>query len=446
MRTIRNSILRQAILPLFALLAGAVFTACGDDAPADEGAGGTDGAETGGSSNATGGTSSGTGGSAGGTSTDDPRWILGGWLSTEDAYTGYLGAVSDVSAEGSIDLSKVVEFEGDIVWEATEDGVVFVGQEGKSTIERWVVAGESLELDGEVNLGNFGVTSTLGGGRNVIQLVDADTGYYFDSENLQVVVFNPETMTTVEAFSLDGMNEEGLLTGLNFIHRDGDRFVVTARYWTADENEYSAPLVRAAFIDSTDNSVSYADDTRCGEVGFNAVDEDGNLYVGSHHGNAVTVAAGLAGDAPVDSCVLRILKGESEFDPDYYLDLAEVSEGGVVGGLLQGPGNTAYVYSYTGEGITAENFRGALRGEDWEVYAIELGNEETTFTKVEGLGRKYAPYGDSFTTTVDGEPTPFLTLVDAAFASGQYFDASGGVSVTPALEFPGFPGHATALR
>lgn len=445
MKLLRTTVLRRGtgLFSALVLLGAALVTACGDDG------GDTDGPDSGsgGSSDGSGGEggAGGLGGSpgAGGVAR---HWIVGGWLSTEDAYTGYLTVVDDISSSGSVDLGQAVEFEGDIVWEATEDGVVFVGQEGKSTIERWVVNSENeLEKDGEVSLQNFGVTDTLGGGRNVIQIVDEDTAYYFDKENLQVVTFDPETMTSGDSFSLDGLEEEGTLVGLNFIHRDGDRFIVTARYWTADENEYSVPLTRAAFIDSTSDSVTYADDTRCGEVAFNAVDAEGNLYVGSHHGNAVAIEAGLAGDEPSESCVLRIEKGASEFDEDYYVDLTEVSGGGVVGGLLQGPGDTAYVYSYSGAPITAENFRGALRGEDWELHAIELGDTETSFTKVEGLG-KYAPYGDSFTTAFDGAATPFVTMVDANFSSGQYFDMSEGTSAVGALTFPGFPGHATALR
>jgi hypothetical protein len=419
------------------LLGAALVTACGDE----DAEGPNDG--MGGAKDGAGGSNDGGSAGAGGAGSS---WIVGGWLSTEDAYTGYLTVVDDISSSGSIELGRAVEFEGDIVWKATEDGVVFVGQEGKSTIERWVVTADGdLEKDGEVSFQNFGVTDTLGGGRNVIQLVDADTAYYFDKENLQVITFDPESMTTGEAFSLGGLEEEGARVGLNFIHRDGDRFIVTARYWSDDENEYSLPLTRAAFVDSASGTVSYADDTRCGEVAFNAVDADGNLYVGSHHGNAVAVAAGLAGDEPSDSCILRINKGAAEFDEDYYVDLTEISGGGIVGGLLQGPGDTAYVYAYAGPTITPENFRGALRGEEWELHAIELGDEETSFTKVKGLG-KYAPYGDSFTTTFEGAATPFVTMVDANFASGRYFDMSKGTTAVGALGFPGFPGHATALR
>jgi hypothetical protein len=98
-----------------------------------------------------------------------------------------------------------------------------------------------------------------------------------------------------------------------------------------------------------------------------------------------------------------------------------------------------------GEAITAENYRTALRAQDWELYAIELGDPDSEFTQVQGLDR-YAPYGDSFSTVVAGRSTPFVTLVDADFASGGYFDMTEGTTAAAALQFPGFPGRATEVR
>jgi hypothetical protein len=226
---------------------------------------------------------------------------------------------------------------------------------------------------------------------------------------------------------------------MNFIHRDGDHFIVTARYWSLEQGTTTA-LVRAAIVDCRDDSVEYIADTRCGDIAFNVTDAAGNLYLGSHPGHAVYAAAGLDGDSPPPQCLLRINQGERRFDPDYFVNLSELS-GTVVGGLLQGAGNQAYVFQYEGEPITEENWQASLRGDRWAVHGLELGNETSTFAPVEGLD-SFTAYGDSFSTIVNGVRTPFLVAVEADFSGGSYYDVSRRSDVMRALSFPGFPGRA----
>lgn len=367
-------------------------------------------------------------------------WIVGGWISTADEYTGYLTVVDDLSSDGSIDLSRAVEFGGDMVYASPGGRVVFVGREDAPLIERWGLDSENaLEKQDQLSLANYGVSKTLGGGRNVIQFVEEGRAYYFDNENLQVIVFDPVSMTTERSFSIDGLAVDGQEHAMNFIHRDGDRFIVTARYWDLEEGTTTS-LVRAAIVDSTDESVEYVEDTRCGDIAFNVTDPAGHLYLGSHPGHAVYMAAGLDGDAPPPQCLLRIKRGESRFDPDYFVNLSEVS-GGVVGGLLQGPSDRAYVFQYDGGAITQDNWQASLRGDQWAVYGLELGDEANTYGPVDGLD-SFTAYGDSFTTIVNGVRKPFLVAVEADFSAGNYYDVSRPSDVQRALSFPGFPGRA----
>jgi hypothetical protein len=367
-------------------------------------------------------------------------WIVGGWISTADEYTGYLTVVDDLSSSGNIDLSRAVEFGGDMVYASPGGRVVFVGRQDAPVIERWgLTSDNALEKEDEVSFANYGVTKTLGGGRNVIQFVDQGRAYYFDNENLQVIVFDPDAMTIRDSFGIDGLAVEGQEHAMNFIHRDGDRFIVTARYWDLEDGT-TTPLVRAAIVDSTDDSVEYAEDTRCGDIAFHATDEAGNLYLASHPGHAVYTAAGLDGASPPPQCLLRIQQGESRFDAQYFVDLSELS-GAIVGGLLQGSGDFAYVFQYAGEPIDQENWQASLRGDDWAIYRLELGNEAATYAAVENLSSITA-YGSSFSTLVNGVRTPFLIAVEADFSGGNYYEASRSDEVVKALTFPGFPGRA----
>lgn len=375
------------------------------------------------------------------------RWIVGNWISTDDAYLGYLNVVDDLSTAGSLDPSQAIEFGGDMMYASPGGGVVYVGLEEKPSIERWRVnSNGALTKDGEVSLSNFGVTTTLGGGRNVIQFVDDQLAYYFDEENFQVIKFNPEEMTTIDAFSIDGLAEDGQWASINFIHQDGTRFITTAAYWSL-EDDTGTPLVRAVIVDSADDSVAYAEDTRCGVIGYHAAGQNGDLYFATHPGQSTSVAAGLEGDAPAEACMLRIKQGESSFDQDYYVGLAELSGGGVVGGLHRGNDNVGYLLQYAGDvaALNADNLRDALRGEAWELYSVELGNEDATYARVD-IDEMFTAYADSFTTIVDGVETSFVIGVAGDFGSGTYFDVSDPTSVLEGLSINGLPGEAIAVH
>lgn len=420
-------------------------SACDDDAAASEGAEDS-GGMTFGSTTADTASSAATTSTTGDTAGPGlERWIVGGWISTDDDYTGYLTVVDDLSSHGSIDLSRVVEFGGDMIYASPGGGVVYVGFEQRSTIQRWE-ADESngLTMTGEVSLANVGVTSTLGRGRNVIQFVNEQRAYYFDAENLQVVVFNPASMATEGSFSIEGLHEDGQDVGLNFIHRDGDRFIMTARYWSLVD-ETATSLTRAVIVNSGDDSVAYIDDTRCGNVAFNVTDTLGNVYLGSHPAQAASIAAGIAGTDPSPSCILRINTGENQFDPNYFVDLGQLS-GGVAGGLLQGIDDHAYLFHYSGGPITSDGLTPTLRGDDWSLYSLKLGDEANTYARVQGLGDSFTAYGTSFTTVVNGIRTPYVVAVEADFSGGQYYDVSSPLSAVQGLSFPGFPGEAIAIH
>lgn len=383
---------------------------------------------------------------AGDTDTGEPgpgksSWIVGGWLSTEEGYFGYLTVLDDLSADGSIALEKVHAFPGDITYTSTGDGKVFIGQEGLPTIERWVLnqSKTGLEKDAEISLDYFGVTSTLG---PEVQILDEETAWYFDTTTYQVIVFNPTTMTTEgETIDFSGVLEGDNDVVLSGVSRLDDALVISAQYWNADGDPVS--LTRAAIIDIESGDVTYADEPRCGSTRFHVRDAAGNLYIGAHPGESLWQGAGLGLEDAPKPCLVRIKSGETAFDTDYYVNLEEISGGKVVGGFLQGDGNHAYVYEFAGDvsEVNAENYNPQLRGDNWALARIELGNEAESYELVED----YAPstsYGDSFTVEVGNEMVRYLVSVNASFESGQYYDMSNPSRAVTALSFPGFPGSA----
>lgn len=372
-----------------------------------------------------------------------PLFLVAGYLTTADEWVGYLAVVSDVSADGEVNLAKAIEFPDDMSFASPGGGEVYVGLGGSPIIQKWVLTDEeSLELDDEVNLGAFGVTSALGL-KNPLHFIDDDEAYFFDDETLQVIVWNPQTMETEEALSIQDLDEPDLWLGANYVHRDADRLLLTGRYWRGDDT--AALLTKVAIIDASTREVTYATDERCGNVSFSAEDSAGNMYFASHTYQAAALAVGAAGDPPAPSCIIRILAGDTDFDPNYYVDLSELAEGHA-GGIVQGPGDEAFVLVYAGPELTLDNYAAAQRESHWEYYAITLGSERDTFRKVENVSAT-AGYGLAFTLELEpGKPTPYVIAVDGAFGEGTYYDVSDADHFEAGLTLPGFPGNALVLR
>jgi hypothetical protein len=82
------------------------------------------------------------------------------------------------------------------------------------------------------------------------------------------------------------------------------------------------------------------------------------------------------------------------------------------------------VFQYDGEPVTEDNWQASLRGDEWAVYGLELGNETSSYEPVAGLD-SFTAYGDSFSTVVHGTRRPFLIAVEADFSAGNYYDVSG---------------------
>lgn len=369
-------------------------------------------------------------------------YVVGYYVTVQDEYIGYLSVTDDLSADGGVDISQAVEFPGDMSYASPGNGVIYVGRGSAPVIERWVLNDENrLEKDGEVGLAQYGIASGLGG-RDPFHFLAEDRAYFIDAKTRQVVVWNPQTMKTIEAFSLDGLAEGDLFPSVTFAYRDGDRVLLSARYYRPDDS--AALLTRVAIIDTLTDEVEYVDDTRCGNVAFKAVDGERNLYLASHPAQAAVVEAGIAGDPAAASCIIRIKAGEKEFDSDYYVDLSDVA-GGPAGGLMQGSGDEAFVLKYVGAPLTLDNSAKAHTRADWEVNRLTLGEEAATIQAVEGLEPQSA-YGLAFSTRVAGKTTPFIITVSGDLAAGRYHDVSVPGERTGALELPGFPGPAILVK
>jgi hypothetical protein len=370
-------------------------------------------------------------------------FVVAGYTTTADEWIGFLFLTDDLSKSAEIDLGEAVEFPDDMLFDSPGDGNLFVGRGGTPVIEKWIVNDQDqLEKVAEVDFSSYGLMNALARGRNAMHFISEERAYFIDGATLQVIVWNPKTMEHSGSFSIDGIYDDEYWMSTNWIHRDGDRLIVSASFWREDDT--ADELTRVAFIDVNGPNVTYAEDTRCGHVAFQSVGSDGHLYLASHPGHAATLGAGLAGDPAAKSCIIRIESGADEFDPDYFVDLSELS-GGFAGALLQGVNGEAFVLKWEGGDLNEDNYGKATRSEEWRLYSLKLGDEENTFAQVPNIG-KVAGYGEGFTVKVKGENTPYLVAVKGDFSEGTYWDMTDSKNPVERMSIAGWPGRAIKIR
>ena len=100
---------------------------------------------------------------------------------------------------------------------------------------------------------------------------------------------------------------------------------------------------------------------------------------------------GQSGDPPVEPCAIRIRAGDTDFDPEYFLDVGELAGTELAWGPLQGSSGRGYFVIYDPEVVPIPDNLDGLTDQDltntpaWVLYSAVLGNEEATLTKVSGL-------------------------------------------------------------
>ncbi|MEM9730464.1 MAG: hypothetical protein AAF997_17925 [Myxococcota bacterium] len=387
----------------------------------------------------------GNGGSGGATPSGAPLYAICGLTLTPDGRSGYLALVSDLEAGTTFDLADTLEFPGGSLCAAPgNSNRLYVGIAERAVIQRYSVGeGDTFRLDEELGLSGLGITAPIG--RNPLQFLSDTRAYFIDGSTLQVVVWNPDSMVIDSAFDIGGLRAGDLQIDVNEVVRDGDRFIMSVRYFRADDS--AELLVRAVFIDSTDDSVTYAEDTRCGNIAWTAVAENGDIYFASHPAQATRARTGLAGNPASTPCLLRILAGTSEFDPSFFVELNDLTGGQPTGSILAGRGSTAYVMAYDEEQVPiSDDNAGVLTIiPAWRYWALDLEGDFTSASVVTAV-----PAGPVFAAgfTVDrpSGPTPYIVGVRNDLSSGTLFDISDAGGFVEAITVPGFPVLALRIR
>ncbi|MEL6341301.1 MAG: hypothetical protein AAFQ65_15460 [Myxococcota bacterium] len=301
--------------------------------------------------------------------------------------------------EGPFDNSNAIEVQGNAVV-LSSPGAFYVGLPTEPTWIRYSVnnSGETRET-GRLSLLEFGQSRL--GFSNV--LVDANTAVSVLVSQASAVVWNPTTMEVIGEVEIPGLEIPQSLQG-------GDPVTVEAFSASTFNGLVYIPSRFATFpasggvgvvaqeviltiLDPTGLTViGTARDDRCASGGRPVFDEEGYAYVlGDGRNNIINLFAELRSDDPVDTCILRIAPGETDFETDYFYTIPSLTDGRQAISELIGAtpdGGTGFARIYYPERVP-DDVPVDLTYEFWDapahrVWRIEL-DDPPTAEVVEGL-------------------------------------------------------------
>ncbi|MEN0060838.1 MAG: DUF4374 domain-containing protein [Myxococcota bacterium] len=164
-------------------------------------------------------------------------------------------------------------------------------------------------------MANLGVTSS----NDTTTFLSPTRAFYFDFSG-QLIVFDPEAMELVGAIDGPDMQREGF-PGPRFSPPVlvGDELYVSLAWANIDTIDLIPSVTVAVFWVSEERLLRVVEDARCA-YGHRGFAHDGAFYLVGEGGDG---AGNLVEPDLPPPCLVRIREGEEQFDPDFYLNLAE---------------------------------------------------------------------------------------------------------------------------
>ena len=226
--------------------------------------------------------------------------------------------------DGPFDNSQAIEMPGNGVV-MTHRNNIYVGLAEEPTWIRYTVdTSGKLTETGRMSFQQTGVSAIDYG--NVI--VDDTTAVSALSGVPSAVVWDPSTMTIKGEIDLRSLVRPGysLEVWTTVVH---DGLVYVPNRWADWGGDRIYPGVAMTILDPKAMTVvAQLEDDRCASGGRPVLGSDGNLYMmGDGRNYSIQMFANAGGGTAPDNCLLRIKRGETVFDPDYYYSIPSLTGG-----------------------------------------------------------------------------------------------------------------------
>ena len=397
---------------------------------------GSDAGSASGSGAEAGSNAAGEGGAAGELGVPDAVYALTTQVFGETEDQSYVLLTKTLDRKTALSLDHaVVEIAGRALGTGPEGGgALFVAGELGPTITRYDLNETRDDLSGgnSVSFLGKGITS-FGEYGGQFQYASREKAYWFDGPTAQIVVWDPSAMKITGSVPLTSLAhaEETLSFTAAPIWKGNKLYTFAA--WR--KGLAITPRLAVVVLDTSKDTATIVEDTRCGYVRDGVLTNDGLLYVATEAFGSAAQYLNTTNPAP---CLLRFDTGKNEFDTAFKVELSSLFDGNAAGSLLVGPGNQAFVRvldkTAIPEDVTNPRVLASVAAWGWakltpgDVPEVELlkdaelgGGSALPFA----LGdRRFAPL------FVDGEETRFIELTkegpssdDAITIPGLVFSA-----------------------
>lgn len=254
---------------------------------------------------------------------EDKDWFVVSTQVYGDVKMSYLPVVSSLDVD-EISINDALEVDGRSSV-AKLGKWLFVAASTKPEVVRYTINGDGeLVEDKRLNFANYGVPEFFAINEWGAVFVNEEKAYIFNGNDGSHVIWNPTTMKITGEIEAPGIVKEGYDMESVAVVR-GDRMYRLFTFLNYDTWEFlPQPQYLAVYDVEKDELLELEEEDRCVQLyALPSVDEDENIYFSGH---VWTPGLSLTSDYP-KSCALRVKAGEDNFDDDWQLNFADVTDG-----------------------------------------------------------------------------------------------------------------------
>jgi hypothetical protein len=371
----------------------------------------------------------------------EPLYAIASTSFGPEGETSYVALVPSLSASTSIDYDRVLQVAGGASVFGQSGGRFFgLGKGEEPTITRFDVSADGVPVEaGTLSLLAYGIANTwIDPG--LVPILSETKAYVIDSSQMQVIVWSPSTMTVTGSFPLEGVSlpDHETLFEPDPTLRDGQLLIGALH----NRGDVTATVSTLVVLDvESDRLVRVARDERCGGLWDSVLDSRGDVYLATGVWDAAqnrTLGDAISGTP----CLVRVKAGQTEFDPEYFVEMSTFAAGRTAGALVGGARDQAFIKVLDEAGlgeIGAESFDDVWSGAHWQWWRIQLGSSAAA----EATGSMPPSAAASGMLSVDG--TAFVRNAAADFSETTLLDMSGG-EPRAELTLRGFPYGIVRVR
>lgn len=315
-------------------------------------------------------------GSGGQSSAKPPLYAVATQVFTEDTETSYVVLTESLQG-GELSLDDAIELGGRAILTAPpEGGALLVGSNESPLVTRYLLdADASLKLDKSVSFQGYGVAA-IGEYQGQFQWASAKKAYYFDSRTAQIIVFDPEAMTTTKSLDLAALTLEDNVMTFSPAPLRVDSTLLMPVGWRGTTGTTVPSQTGLVVVDMNTDEVTTVTDARCGYARDIALGHDGYAYVATDaFASAVHRISESGGPKP---CLLRFDLEAKRFDSDFYVDLTALAGGMTLGSLLATSSGKTFLRQLDESlaTVTADSVPRVLASSKvWSYREVTLGDE-----------------------------------------------------------------------